>query len=88
MSSEKLQFSIMKLRESMHENDTVHDETRALTLNLEEQLQRISDSENPPENYDESIDLATSLEARFEAEHPTAAGFVREIINTLQKMGI
>ncbi len=87
MSEDSIKTSLLKLREQIESADKLDDETLAIAQNLEADIQKRLD-ENAPENFNSSVDLATSLETRFEAEHPTAAAVVRELISVLQKMGI
>ncbi|MFL0810421.1 MAG: DUF4404 family protein [Agarilytica sp.] len=87
MSADNIKNALKKLRDQIDSSDSVDEETLALAQSLEVDIQRLLDTEeNNPSSS--PVDLANSLEARFESNHPVAAGIVREIVNTLQKMGV
>lgn len=87
MSADSIKEALQKLREQIDSAESVDEETLSLAQSLEVDIQKLLDAEaDDPENS--PVNLANSLEARFETNHPVAAGIVREIVNTLQKMGI
>lgn len=88
MGEQSINSALIKLRESLDNTDEINEETLSLAQDLELDIQQIlnKDKENPP--IENVMDLALALETRFETEYPVAAGFVREIINALHKMGI
>ncbi len=88
MSNESIKASLIRLRESIDESDSVDEETLALAQSLEADIQRVLDTEHGTMPVDSSVDAAMALETKFEADHPVTAGIVREIINALHKMGV
>lgn len=86
MSNDSIKQALIKLRESLDEANEVDEETLALAQSLEIDIQKMLDSESA--EVSSSVDVAMSLETRFESEHPVAASIVREIINALHKMGV
>lgn len=91
MSSNQLKQSLIKIRESLDNADSIDEETLALARELEIDIEKIVAAKSMADSdtsLDSSMDLATALEAKFESEHPVAASFVRELINALHKMGI
>jgi hypothetical protein len=55
---------------------------------LDQEIHRLTAAGATPEEYDSVIDHARSAEASFAAEHPVAARFLREIIDSLSRVGI
>lgn len=88
MSEDSITASLIKLREQLESSESVDDETLEIAQQLEADIQLILSKNEDVSNIDSSVDIALSLEARFESEHPVAAGIVRELINALHKMGI
>ncbi len=87
MSEDSIKNSLIKLQEQLAKTGSVDPETLAVAQQLEANIQQLLDKETE-NDLAPSMDTAMSLEARFESEHPTAAGVVRELINALHKMGI
>ncbi len=87
MSIETIQDLLGKLQAELH-GATLDDETRDLMATLDANIQArlaepatIDGNESLPES-------AQQLEAIFAATHPTAERFLREMIDTLARMGI
>ncbi len=87
MSEDTIKASLLKLKQQLDTTESVDEETLAIAQSLEVDIQKLLDT-NEANNIDSSVDIAMSLETRFESKHPTAAGIMRELINALQKMGI
>lgn len=88
MSEGSIKASLSKLREQLNNSTSVDAETLEIAQKLEADIRLILDQDADVNSIDSSVDIAMSLEARFETEHPVAAGIVRELINALHKMGI
>lgn len=88
MDTEQLKKSLINLRESLSDSQTLDPETLALARNLESDIEQLVSAPNPDDTIHSSLDLAVALEAKFESEHPLASRLVREIIDALHKMGI
>jgi hypothetical protein len=86
MNDSELKDLLSKLNEELEKIDKVDAETIALLQELEDDLQRLGGSDAP--DQDSLMDRAQTLETHFEAEHPTAARFFREIMDMLAKVGI
>ena len=85
MSNEKLQQLIQELHSEIENTGDIDSTTVALAKDLEVEIDQIvaSDTEtNGP------IDTALQLESQFAVNHPILERVVREIIDTLNKMGI
>lgn len=89
MTNDQIKQSLIEIRESLANADSVDDETLALAKALEDDFDRL-EARDADQDLDlsNSMDLATALETRFEADHPVAANLLREVINALHKMGI
>lgn len=77
----------MNLRNQIDEADYVDKELLELVRDLENKIEAILDTAINSEPQSTS-ELALDLESRFEANYPAAAVLVREVLNTLNKMGI
>ncbi len=86
MNGSELKDLLSKLNEELEKTDKVDAETLTLLHELEDDLQRLGSSDAP--DQDSVMDRAQTLEAHFEAEHPKAASFFREIMDMLAKVGI
>ena len=81
---------IKRLLSDLHralKNTELDDETRRGLAELDGDIHQLLDeaAEDPEEGY--IAEQARSLDSRFSAEHPTASRVLREIIDTLGKMG-
>jgi len=88
MSDSPVKASLIKLRESIDKSEDIDHETLQLAQALEADIQQVLSVNATPTHVDSSLDLAIALESRFESKHPTVAGIARDIIDSLQKMGI
>lgn len=86
MSEQQLNDQLTQLRTALKENDALSEQTSQLLHQLEDE---ITASLNTNDNQETSLtDTAALLESRFATEHPTAEALMRNIIDTLAKMGI
>ena len=85
---ENLQQHLQRLRDQLAQNPPMNAEERsklaALIQKIELQLTRDAGGV-PDESLVDSVNLAVEL---FEAEHPTLAGTLRNILQSLASMGI
>jgi hypothetical protein len=85
---ENLQQHLQQLRDQLAQNPSMSDEERAqlsaLAQDLELQLAREAGGV-PDESLVDGVNLAVE---RFEVEHPTLAGTLRNILQSLVSMGI
>ncbi len=87
MSNEKIKSLLGRLHAEI-DDTTVDDETRSMLLALETQIDELLDSTNERGEASSVIGSAGELEASFAAKHPLAERFIREIVDTLAKMGV
>ena len=83
-----LQQQLQELREQLAQQPPLSDDDRAaLAALLEEIDQQLARSHNTP--ADTSLVAGVNLAVeRFEVEHPTVAGTLRNILQSLANMGI
>ena len=87
MSNEKIRELFIRLRDELKQQDeTLDSQTRDVLAELDGELHALMS--NSDEDIDLSVEEARRLEARFAAQHPTAARVIREGIDTLTKRGI
>lgn len=85
MSSERVRKLLMQLRQELDAAD-VDSETRALMRALDADIHRaLGQSPNPLATL---ADRAEALEVRFAVNHRVAEKILREIIDTLAKIGV
>ena len=83
-----LQQQLQELREQLAQQPPLSDDDRAaLAALLEEIDQQLARSHNTPADTSlvDGVNLAVE---RFEVEHPTVAGTLRNILQSLTNMGI
>ena len=87
MPARELQEQLNTLREQLEQNPPLNEEERAnlhdLMAQIEAELQLETATNNP--NLADGVNLAVE---RFEVEHPSLAGTLRNIVTTLGGMGI
>lgn len=87
MPARELQEQLDTLREQLEQNPPLTEEERAHLHELMAQIQAEIAVENatPDNNLADGVNLAIE---RFEVEHPTIAGTLRNIVQTLGNIGI
>ena len=88
MNDKNLKSLLNKLHDALENADDLDEETLELVRELDEDINRLVDSDSSDEEYDNVIDRAQSVETRFAVDHPVAERFLREIIDALAKVGI
>ncbi|MCB1664289.1 MAG: DUF4404 family protein [Pseudomonadales bacterium] len=86
MSQEKLRSLLTQLQQEIARGDELDEETLALVRQLNDNVDALIESAedvNAP-----VMDDAIALEARFAATHPMAERVLRELIDTLGRIGI
>ncbi|AMZ71673.1 DUF4404 family protein [Pseudomonas fluorescens] len=87
MPARELQEQLNKLREQLEQNpplsEVERDDLHALMQKIELELEL--ETKAPDNNLADNINLAVE---RFEVEHPTLAGTLRNIVQALGNMGI
>lgn len=87
MSNDEIRQLLEKLQTEI-KNTRVDEETRALVKQLDTDIHELLGAESQSADSDSVLKRARSLEANFASDHPTAERFMREVIDTLGKMGI
>ncbi|MCL6702864.1 DUF4404 family protein [Pseudomonas sp. T1.Ur] len=87
MPARDLQEQLNKLREQLEQNPPLSEPERKHLHELMAQIESQIKLENhlQDNNLVDGVNLAVE---RFEVEHPTIAGTLRNIVNTLGSMGI
>lgn len=87
MPARELQEQLDTLREQLEQNPPLTEEERVHLHELMAQIQAEIAVENatPDNNLADGVNLAIE---RFEVEHPTIAGTLRNIVQTLGNIGI
>jgi len=87
MSNEKIQELLAKLHEEVQKTE-VDDDTRSSLQDLDSDIHDLLSASEPRPNTTFVLQRAKLLEAQFAVKHPTAERFMREVIDTLAKIGI
>jgi hypothetical protein len=88
MSDLQLKDLLARLHRELEKTDQVDPDTLAQVRQLDTDIQRLVDSDTPTSEIDSVLDHAASIETRFAVDHPVAERFLREIMDTLAKLGI
>lgn len=88
MSENKVKELLAQLNSELETTDQVDSETLELVRELDKEIHRLVESDASPGDVESVLDQATSIETRFAVDHPVAERFLREIIDTLAKVGI
>lgn len=86
MTQEKIKRLLDQLQSELKKTDEMDEETLALVRRLDENIDELIESveqQNSP-----ILDDAIALEARFAANHPVAEKLLRELIDSLSRIGI
>jgi len=88
MNEKSLRELLNSLHEALEHTEKVDPETLELVRELDEDINRLIESGSADDDFDNVVDRAKSVETRFAVDHPVAERFLREIIDTLAKVGI
>ena len=88
MNDLQLKDLLDRLHRELEKTDQIDPDTLAQVRQLDADIQRLVDSDTPTGEVDSVLDRAASIETRFAVDHPVAERFLREIIDTLAKLGI
>ena len=88
MNDKNLKELLNSLHAVLEKTDEVDPETLELVRNLDEEINRLVESDSAEGDFDNVVDQAKSVETRFAVDHPVAERFLREIIEALSKVGI
>ena len=88
MSQNDLKDLLSRLNEALEGTKQVDEDTLALVRELDEEIHRLTEAGAAPDDFDNVLDQAKSMETRFAVDHPVAERFLREIIDALSRVGI
>lgn len=88
MTDKKLKDLLNNLHDTLENTEKVDDETLKLVQDLDQEINRLLDSDDSSDDFDSVVDQAKSVETRFAVDHPVAERFLREIVDALSKVGI
>lgn len=84
MSNERIKDLLAQLRKELGQAD-VDAELQQLMSDLDKDIHSVIENETDASAL---VERATGLEANFAVKHPAAARFMREVIDTLARMGV
>lgn len=88
MNETNLKDLLRQLHQALEKTDSVDPDTLKQVRELDEEVNRLLDSGSRGEEFDNVLDQAKAVETRFAVDHPVAERFLREIIESLSKVGI
>ena len=88
MNETNLKDLLRQLHQALEQTDSVDPDTLKQVKELDEEVNRLLDSGSEGEAFDNVLDQAKAVETRFAVDHPVAERFLREIIESLSKVGI
>jgi len=87
MSNEKIRQLLVSLQEEI-QNTEVDADTSSMMRELDADIHSLLKDDTSETSSDAVLQRARSLEADFATKHPTAERFLREVIDTLVRMGV
>jgi hypothetical protein len=87
MSNEKIRELLAKLHDEVQETELDAD-TRSSLRELDADIHDLLDSATPTQKLSSVTERAKLLEAEFAISHPAVERFMREVIDTLAKIGV
>lgn len=88
MNETNLKELLKQLHQALEKTDSVDADTLQQVRELDEEVNRLLDSGSGGDEFDNVMDQAKAVETRFAVDHPVAERFLREIIESLSKVGI
>jgi len=88
MNHENLKELLSNLNDALEKTDHVDADMLDLVRELDEEIHRLTQAGAKADDVEDVLDKAKSMETRFAVDHPVAESFLREIIDTLAKIGI
>ena len=87
MSNKEIRELLATLQGEIQKTE-LDEETRALVRDLDADIDDLLDPEGNRAETDSVLEKARELETNFATEHPAIERFMREVIDTLVRMGI
>lgn len=88
MTDAALKDLLLKLHDALARAEKVDPELLGLVRDLDSDIQRVLNVEPSPAATASIVERATVLESQFAARHPVAEQVIREIVDTLGKIGV
>ncbi|MBY8965605.1 DUF4404 family protein [Algiphilus sp.] len=89
MSQDRVQELLRQLREELEDSERGADaETRERIRALEADIQALLAEHSDAPDAQSIMERARAAEVEFANRHPVAEGFVRQLIDTLSRMGV
>lgn len=90
MSHARIRELMQQLREALEQQEEkeVDEATRTELRALETDIEALLEEQEDAPDSESIIARAAEAEARFAARHPVAGGFLRQLIDSLSRMGI
>lgn len=88
MDRHELTSLLDKLRSELESGQAVDEQLRQSLRSLERDIQKVLTDKPSAEGDDSLSERAQEIEARFATEHPYLATTLRDVMDTLGKMGI
>ena len=89
MPTDDLKDALKKLHANLESTNSVDTELKTLLKVLEGDIQNLlAKKEDAPADVDDLVTQAQSLSAKFATEHPQLERIVRELADSLARMGI
>jgi hypothetical protein len=88
MAEKSLRELLSELHAELEGTERVDPDTLELVRELDEEINRLVDTDSADEDLDGVIERAQAVETRFAVDHPVAERFLREIIDALARVGI
>jgi len=87
MSNEKIRELLVKLQDEVQDTELDAD-TRSSLRELDSDIHDLLDSATSEQKISSVTERAKLLEAKFAIRHPAVERFMREVIDTLAKIGV
>ncbi len=87
MSNEKIRELLAKLQDEVQKTE-VDADTRTSLRKLDSDIHDLLDSSTSEQKITSAVERAKLLEAKFAISHPAVERFMREVIDTLAKIGV
>lgn len=88
MSDTKLHELLTQVHEQLKQQDSIDDESQALLHQVLSDVNTVSSSENSDDLEQDITDRIEQQAVQFEQEHPTLAEILRQIMDTLGRIGV
>ena len=87
MSNKKIRQLLAELHDEMQTTE-VDSDTRSLMQELDSDIHDLLSSAPPGTDTNLVVEQAKLLEAKFATRHPAAERFMREVVDTLVRIGV